>query len=184
VFEKIDSVILAFCTKLSHALQKATGLTNYFIANIGVALMAISCMFSIANYFHQIFAEKTNVVDAVVSSAVLFITVRFSYYCTQAHDQLVTGSNVKPTELMDLIIVWPCRFILVLCVIGDILLSALLYKPGFQWIFSRVSKISYPLGLAIFLYFIAVDPLPPGKSRVREWLESFTRMRSHAAAEG
>jgi hypothetical protein len=86
VFEKIDSFILAGCTKFSHWLQRLTGLTNYFLANIGTTLTAVAAMMVILNYFHQIFLFATRLFDLIMNLLMLAILLRQSFTCTKAQN--------------------------------------------------------------------------------------------------
>lgn len=172
VIEKIDSVIIAACTKFSHWLQQLTGITSYFLANVGNGLFAISLMLRVVNYFHQIFRLPTDTFDAFLSSFLLLNTLSQSFLCIKAQEHLLGNAETKPAALRSyqkkgisqLRIFW-------IILLAITLLSAPTAVGGPLWILDGMRYVFLPLGAVIFYCFIAVDPLPPGKSKVRQWVE-------------
>ena len=100
MFEKIDSGILAACTKFSHALQRMTGLTNYFVAKIGVALVAVSLLLEVLNQLHPFLRIRNSWVDLLFDALIFATLIDRSLQLTKAEDSLWAGKNTKPIGLM------------------------------------------------------------------------------------
>src|SRR5271170_3934251 len=98
LIDKTDAVIHDACTKFSHRLQRATGLTCYFVARIGVGISALSLIASIINYYFPFLPMPTTVFEVVLGSVVLVSFFLRSVACQKADDAL--GSNVKPAQLL------------------------------------------------------------------------------------
>ena len=174
MLEKIDSAILAVCAKFSHRLQRMTGLTNYFVAKIGVACSAFNIIVATMNHFYQLLSYTTSAAILWIFGIVLCTLVRDSFNCSKAEEQLWSGRNAKPARLLQYIsrgkfwrLLWISLFILDVDRLWHTLPRARYWLPEI------VAQTFFSLGFALFYYFIAVDPLPPGKSKVREWLENF-----------
>lgn len=175
MIEKIDSAILAGCTRFSHWLQRLTGLTNYFVANVGISLVAISIMIDMANFFHQIFQHRTSLFEVIIDSLLLLSAMHRSFLCTKAQDQLYSNNDAKLAELIPLTAKIGWRLLFVAASVIDALNIVTAYLAPHReslWFLDVVgTKFFFSLGLMIFYYFIIVDPLPPGKSKVRQWIE-------------
>jgi hypothetical protein len=182
MFNKIDSAILAGCTKLSHAIQRATGLTNYFIARAGIAVTAIAIVIRVVNYFHQFLVHGTSLFDTVLLSYMLVCLVGSSNGCAKADEQLWSGSRTKPTWLLGFHNERFLRVIVVVSLVLNALSLPITLAVSRYRILETFREIGFPLGMATFLYFVIVDPLPPGRSTVRKWLEALKAVRSPATA--
>jgi hypothetical protein len=164
--EIIDSAILVVCTRISHALQRAVGLTNYFIAKVGVGISALTLFADITNYFHQFLSDKSSLSYVMLLLFILYTLVYRSLACAKAEDYLWSGKVLKPSEIL----IFKNRFVrllwLVFLTCDVCLLPYRLHKYPLIDIFD---KSGFSIGLFIFYYFIAVDPLPPGTSKVKEF---------------
>jgi hypothetical protein len=93
---------------------------------------------------------------------------------TKAEEYLWSGSGTKP-RLMKYFDRPLWRFLWLNFLVLDIsifLRSGLIHSR--YWFLEFVVSVFFSFGLNIFYYFVAVDPLPPGKSKMRVWIESFT----------
>jgi hypothetical protein len=100
VIKKIDSLILAACTRFSHWLQRLTGLTNYFVAKIGVGCTAVSVMVEIANFVHGMFKNPTPLPIVIIDTVTLLGCIYRSLICTKAQDRLYESADTKPADLL------------------------------------------------------------------------------------
>ena len=92
----------------------------------------------------------------------------------RAHDQLYQGKVAKPAELMPYVMEkpgWRIAYILILLL--DVRLLWVLPPSKSYLIPEVIARTFLWVGMVIFYYFIAVDPLPPGISKVRKFVESF-----------
>jgi len=174
LIERCDQTILGACTRFSHWLQRLTGRTNFFIAKIGLGIATISILVEIANYFSKFLVHKTNLFDVAFGGLVVLALTVDVYLCNKAEEDTVTPERFMPMirmgPLMDNLLV---RVLAVTTSILVITLRLVNIWPEMKYPLLEVLYRLYGLGFTIFLYFIAVDPLPPGKSKVREWLEGF-----------
>lgn len=177
MIEKTDAVILAACTKVSHSLQRATGITNYFIAKIGIVLMAVVVMLDFPNYVFQFLRHKTLLSELCLDLILLIIAVYRSLQLTRAEEALSVGNNVKPAGLIDCTqsVFW--RFMWLIWSIIDAIVVCLT-PHGRYWLLDVFDQMGFSVGVAIFYYFVAVNPLSPRKSKIRNWLEKLVRGRT------
>ena len=152
----VDTLLLRLCTKFSHALQRATGLTCYFVAKVGCGIVAISVV--------KIFLSDGS--RHWVAAFFIFIWVTDMIYRTiqlgKIEDHFHSAATtkhafVKHSDSIIARIIWLLFFAL------DVILRGDLGNKGLSF------------GLLVFYYFVAVDPMPPGKSKVREWIENLGR---------
>jgi len=177
VIDEMDQTIHDFCTRASHWLQRATGLTCYFVARVGVTLTAISVMANIANYFFPFLPGRTDMVTVALSVLILIDCIPRSIAC-QRGDEAV-GSNAKPAELMRFTRGPFWRVLWVGFAIFDLAYMHWLSRP----FASFIQDSAFALGCAVFYNFINVTPLPPGTSKLREWIRGFFSSRELARQE-
>jgi hypothetical protein len=173
MIREFDAILLAVCTKISHATQRAIGLTSYFIAKIGIALAAVDIGVQLLNYLHQFLRHKTPLSLMLLQLIILVDFYRRTFFLTKAEEHL--GSGIKPRELMAFTVgwfnVWWRLLWLGMLLWDTVFLIVLPPRRGPYWFADLVSTIFFSFGMSIFYYFVAVDPLPPGKSKVRVWME-------------
>jgi hypothetical protein len=176
MLERLDNLILSQATKIAHRFQRLTGLTTYFIANIGVGFSSLAIILDIFNYFYPFLLHKTPLFGLIMDILIVFMMIKDSIFLIKANEHV--GSNVKPAEIYRALI-WgsflrPFWFgFLILDIISFISFISLFHKYKFA-VPSFFGDVGFSLGLTIFYYFVAVEPLPPGKSKIREWIESST----------
>jgi hypothetical protein len=170
----IDARVLQRCTRIAHSVQRATGLTSFFIARCSAVWWFFSVLLSVLNYFHQIFNMPTS-----FTSVFLFIPTgamciidgeraarldrewRESMKAALPAWLLVWRSMHGPLVRM-----WVLTFC---CGLPPLLLHDWLIHAS--WL--ELACDSGLFGCLGYCYFMSVDPLPPGVSRVRAWLEKF-----------
>ena len=167
----IDCSILRYCTKFSHWTQRTFGITNYAIARLGCGSTAIGVAIDLSNYFNQFLDYRTSLFLVTADVCWLAVLVYRSFICTKAEEQTYSGARTKINEILTYDSWWLRLYFLVffaLFVPIDILntLTAKLHFLQF------LRGFPFGTGLVIFYYFIAVDPLPPGQSKVKEFIKS------------
>ena len=177
VLHWIDGKILAACTKFSHWFQRLTGRTNFFLAKIGVFVTAFSTLVETINYFTNFLWFKTTLGFLLILLLLNLFLISDAIRCDEAENKSLTSE-----ERTDFFRGRADRFNRILW---------LLFSLYYWTIWFPMNIVAHPKhvdvlhigmnaaanvfspGLAIFYYFICVVPLPPGKSRVKEWLEKF-----------
>lgn len=123
----------------------------------------------VINYFRKYTSFTTTPLSLIIDSVCLLIMIGRSNEVQHIEDSV--GSDTKPAELAHYVSSSHWRLFWLLGLLWSLMLTPwhsdnlfleLLRFPG------------YSLGCFIFWCFIVVDPLPPGTSKVREWLNSFT----------
>ncbi len=166
----LDSAILAFFTKIIHRVQIVTGKTNFFLAKLALCAVTIDVMILIFNYWFPLLGEQTNAIGTVLCILVFLLFISMMTKCDQA-EQAAQSNN--PTKFM---IEFPpfVRFGWILCVSSIVFPTEIvrLMDANGIFIFKFWSLIG-SIGFVAFIYLVNVHPLPPGKSKVREWIKSF-----------
>src|SRR5579872_2504504 len=97
-FAQIDAAILNACTSFSHRLQRTVGLTNYFVAKIGIALTALSCVVDVLNYVGKFLDNSHSLIGLILDFAILTQMIFRSILCSEAEETL--GDPSTPTWLL------------------------------------------------------------------------------------
>jgi hypothetical protein len=159
------------CTKFSHRLQWATGLTCYFVARVGSGFCAINVMASMINYYFRFLPDRTSGVLLVINSMLLVLLVRDTMLCQRAEDSISRG--IKPAELVIYDLTHAPFFRVFWIVAAAFDLLVLLIRActhPFHLFQSFLQNVAFSLGCALFYNFIVVNPMPPGTSKLREWV--------------
>jgi len=184
VFELIDKRILALFTKFSHWFQRLTGQTNFFLARVFLFLVVTEMIVRLLNYWLHFLSRKTTIIDVVVSPVLVLFSVIYLHCLHQADEQIYRDNTVKPfiQHLFESGSAGSAITMVFMRVLGMILIVLALPMDVEDLLFRKLEKnVVWALeaytsfGLAyfiVFIYFVLVDPLPPGKSKVRQWVES------------
>lgn len=164
MLKKVDSFLLSACTKFSHALQRATGITCYFIAKLGVAIVGICVLVQILNYISPFVGEKTSLLLFLVDFIIVADVYQRSRACTKAEEHVFSGQLTKPRYILQYQITF-FRILWLVIAIWDAMTVLFDHRSFLHILYND----SFATGMVIFHYFIAVDPLPPGVSKVREF---------------
>lgn len=174
----IDDWILAQCTRASYALQRGTGLTNYFVARVGVLVEIISAMIIVIGHFLPIFTERGPAIMAGVVATYIPISLLQWSYLNKAEKEL--ESKAIPTIMMLENSMWGWRLLAGLLVVG-LLCNWCAAAHATVW------ELAFPGmcgGVTVYRYFAGVVPMPPGKSKLREWLSKFSMRLTPARTAG
>ncbi|HEY4506976.1 MAG TPA: hypothetical protein VJH71_02340 [Candidatus Paceibacterota bacterium] len=159
--KKLDDWFIAQATKFSHWLQKNTSLTSYSIAKFGISLIQCTCLVFAAGYFLPYFPVKVGMGTIVSAGIGTFYALCEYQKINKAWENICQGlpSQLDETPYLFRVVICGLLAVYVLCsYIFDSTRGQLLSPSSF-------------LGFSLFLYFREVTPLPPGKSKVKEWLE-------------
>ena len=167
-FKKVDAKLIGFFTKISHRFQRLTGRTNFFLAKIALCVVGLSLMSQVADYFLSLFGIGTSALSVVLALGAATVVISWAYECDEAKHGVYAEEKAKrnfmPPEADPVCI----RIIfLALLVPWITVFLAVVVSPNGILAFKILLSLYAP-ALVTFLYFIAVDPLPPGKSKIRE----------------
>ncbi|MBP9822157.1 MAG: hypothetical protein KBC81_01780 [Candidatus Pacebacteria bacterium] len=173
IFEKVDAFILGYFTKFSHWFQCLTGRTNFFLAYVCLTIWIIDLFVRIGNYWWPLLEEKTTISEVFWHS--LFILV------SAANSSEIIKADRDPKDIRPSIQVWhisgPFFWLrLFSAAIALIISPVAIYEEinysGKGVKFFEIYDDAYFFFVVGYYYFLAVDPLPPGTSKVRQWLNS------------
>ena len=171
IFYAIDGRILAVCKKISHALQRGTGLTNFFVAKIGIAFTALNLLIGIGNYFLHFLRRPTPTIMICGPMMICLLSaILRSIDLSRAENDLL-GVEKAQRHTLTSTPFWRLLWS------GWSIIDALTFflSPSYPSpLLEFCWQCLFSWGLTIFYYFVAVDPLPPAKSHIRGWMESLS----------
>lgn len=170
VVEALDSPILAFFTNISHRIQIVTGKTNFFLAKVALCAVIIDIMITILNYWFPLLEKQTNLIYTIFEILILFACISVTTECDRAEQSAQSDNPTKsPLECSSVLRLTVLFFLCAMSIPMDIkslMVSHGVFAFKFYHLISDIAFIAY-------VYLISVHPLPPGKSKIREWIESF-----------
>lgn len=170
MIKKIDTFLLSCCTRFSHALQRTTGLTCYFVAKIGIGLVALNMIVEILDYYLKFLVAHTQLFGVIMNAIILVIMVARTAELAKAEENI--GNKTKPRQLLRYIFPWWWRIFWLTFFIWDSLATVFIQRRSHHHFLDFVDTLFFSMGLVIFYYFVAVDPLPPGTSKVKKFINS------------
>lgn len=176
----LDAFILKCFTKFAHRFQKITGRTNYFLAKIGLAIVVAAVSVAILGCVLPILTEKVSPIFAFICGLIAIAEISRMAKLDRAEKDAIESSEVRVKHFISensLV----SRMIWVFFSVQDTLILIFSNTPITIW---RIFLYSASTGLLIYYYFIAVDPLPPGKSKVKEFFEAITTYLSPTKVAG
>lgn len=173
LLEAVDSKLLAFFSKISHRFQKLTGRTNFFLAKMAVCILALSSLTIIADYFLSLAGGLISVISAIMTLVSMIEVIFWMGGCDEAENRVYAEERSKYDFGEHIDSIWWRT--------GSAALSILWVGPTLLHLASPKGTLPFKIlfglyapAITIFSYFIVVDPLPPGKSKIREWVEAFS----------
>ena len=167
----VDNFLLSFFTKISHRFYRLMGRTNFFLAKFMVCIMTALLMIAMISFWFPLFFKPSVTVVIISGLNLIFCLVDLNR-CDEAESKTLSNEhiNIFGPYLSSSIV----RVIsLALLLYGVILILFPLYVYGKNDVFDAIMTV-YVLAWISFLYFIAVDPPAPGKSKIRESSDSFS----------
>ncbi|MEK7650196.1 MAG: hypothetical protein AAB367_04555 [Patescibacteria group bacterium] len=168
-FEKIDTLVLAGATRVSHKFQRLTGRTNFFLAKLGFALGTLSLIIGLGNYWHQFLAFPTSFLILILFLPLTVLWFWMAKKCDSAEDSAFSSTARTKHPLFDN---QRMRTLTLVFALVDLAFMPTLIQISPTPILECLHQ-DYGIALAIFHYFASVDPLPPGQNKVGAWLEAW-----------
>lgn len=169
--DRVDGAILKIFTKISHRFQRLTGKTNFFLAKCCMMINAIIILMYILNYWFPLLSFKTPMFSTLVNVVVTALMFLIMSDCDTANNAALCEKKAKVNfGLFDYLVTRLFLFINLFTVPWEIQ-HALSVPQGI--IVCNILAATSAIWWYMFAYFIAVHPLPPAKSKIREWIESF-----------
>lgn len=180
LLQRIDAVILSFFTKISHKFQILTGRTNFFLAKCCLVIMALTIVTKILNFFIPLVNyKKSDLVNLLLNLVWVYWISKDLKNTKTADENILDNERARVPFVIGgnnyfFRLIW-LLFVLLFDIPNITLVLAGITAPKIHWLFEILS-FGLASSILAFVYFVAVTPLPPGKSKVRQWLESFGKV--------
>lgn len=179
----IDGAILGFFTRMSHAFQRLTGRTNFFLARIMIIVISISLIVAICNYWIPILHRRSYSFEVAIDALVLLIFIWHFHYCKKAEEQVFSGNKTflfrvpfdgfEKMGLMSFLRLFAASSGIISIIFYSVGGFIGAYDPAGSALFIfRFLDFAFMPVLSAYLYLLAVHPMPPGRSKIYEWIES------------
>ena len=174
MFRKLDEALLSRAQKFSDSFQSITGKTKFFLARWSLILHMLFICGAILSIFGEGLLKRP---------PLLFLA---SFLCAQ--NILIWGSTIHKIRKEEIMFLESGS--LEYSKLHDF--SGRFPLIGFTlFVFSLQILLSWPLLCFIpwffsvgWIYFSACIPRPPRKSKIREWLDSFSQAQNQVPATG
>ncbi len=169
----LDSKILNLVTKFCHWFQKLTGYTNYFLAGVVVMFISISVFLTVLNYWLNLkilSPLKTSPLFMLIYLILLFGLFLLKNKLDEEDQRIRSGDDVLRKN-------WEgergSRYLnRLLFIFMMIYVNFSFFYIGGK-LFGLIDVIFFS-SYAFFEYLMIVIPLPPGKSKIKEWATSIS----------
>lgn len=183
MFCLLDGKILALFARFCHWFQQLTGRTNFWLARWAVTVAAFSAVLNLG-YLVGILKRSKDTMDVLPVIMVLLGILKAVYVCffdslaceKQDGDVLGEEKSIQKRIADQRSVGSRFFFFCFTCVI----IPGLVMEVADLLEFAK--NIFCP-ALLIYLYLIAVDPLPPSTSKRGEWLKGFFTKSKPAEAD-
>lgn len=170
----MDNFLLQLATKFSHRLQSATGLTCFKVAKFGLFIATVTVVVHYVNRITHFVPELIlSWVDVFCGPLILVGCVLNAVGCDRAHNSLYNSTTIDKRLIMKRGKTFRL-FCIVLSFVDFVSFLVLVrttpHPPVLVWIL----ECGMSWGVTIFLYFSVVTPLPPGRSKVREFIKKLS----------
>ncbi len=177
----IDKKILDRITKIAHWFQRLTGKNNFFLAKVFAWFLASASALAVGNYYYPLLLDKTSITDVFFHTLMTIFALGFAYSCDTQDSLAKTGKKTR--SVMRLFYgYWHIRMPIVFFVI-TILPSSILRVSLTPMAIIQLFVDGHVFYYFLVIYLVCVEPLPPSKSKVKEFLESFSSLGKKVATE-
>ncbi len=177
-FLSTDRFILRCCTRLAHSLQRMAGITSYLLVKNFAVLSLVVFALDVLNFFLPILSQPTDLLSLICLAGLLIMTfpqtISFISEMNRVHDAFCRGEipNIaiekdQPNNPFAIVRVY---LLTMQCLRYWSFFWDLKSYPNF---FLEFFDRSFFLFVTLALYFMLVRPLPPGTTKVGEWIKGF-----------
>lgn len=170
IVEKLDSAVLTFFTNISHRIQVVTGKTNFFLVKAALYIISIDIMISTLNYWFPLLERPTHPFMIIIN---FLCFCGFIFLMTECDKAEQSAQSDNPTKFI--IEFPPVVRLVILFSLGSLTIPSdivTLMTPNGIFAF-KFCRLLGTIAYIAFVYLVNVHPLPPGKSKIQEWMESF-----------
>lgn len=186
MFSNIDAFVIRWFTRVAHAVQRRTGITNFWLARIALMVNCAAVAVMFISFFIPVLPRRANVVEVLMLVYVAIGNTRLLRKLERMDERARKDTSAR--SVIDLgswgTMSWRLFWLFVSALdVGAILAVVIVAIKGQHantWPFELVRNMWSP-ALFVVSYLIAVTPLPPGAVRERRSLFSFFRL---ATSEG
>ena len=171
--KRVDGFFLSFFTKISHKFYRLTGYSNFFLAKLAVCVMVASVMVVIFNYwFPGILHYQSSPIQVVLCSLISMFCLFDMIKCDKAEKSAFNDERVR---MFSPLYYSPVNRLLWIFLASLMILAVpFIIANNKGYLVFKALDLAFAPAFATFKYFISVDPPSSGKSKIREWCESFS----------
>jgi hypothetical protein len=168
-FRRLDALLVQLATAVAHVVQRWTGRTSFFLAKCGLAVFGLKSLLELFNHF---FPQPSLPGVGVGGVLTVLMVLTQIIMLDRADDALRQGATALP----DWVLMarqgssWWLRLLLVAATV--LLIPKMVDEWTKSFALIRVLDDCGAGGMTAFHYFVQVDPLPPGVSKVRAFFSS------------
>jgi hypothetical protein len=175
--DRIDDLLLDRTKRVAKWVLETFGISNYFVARVGLSMCLLAEVSQIINRFSRFLPDRTDALVCFLAPGMIGIITAQFRACVRAENNSHFGGRV-----MEMWLEYKSAYRVLFASfavfgIGSGLLTGKSMQLGglLQW-------NSFEVGQVIFLYFVAIGPLPPVVSKLRKLIGSFTAKPAMADA--
>ena len=180
----LDDKVFLFCRKLAHWFQRMTGVTSYLLAKNCVILVLFVWVLNAINFFWPFLFVPTDLMNMLAISLVVWLHfgnfVQTIRSLSNLHDLLYTaGESFFVSRFRKINASDESPDVASILRISLLSMQVATYFGFFisskksTFLFFDLIESSLLLWLVAFWYFVSISPLPPGTTKVGEWIKGF-----------
>lgn len=194
MFWRLDEAVVAATRRLVHSWQHLTGQSPFVLIRCACLCIITSTLLHLTDYWFDILPNRTSALDVFICLISLALMLAYISGTHSADTAWRNGSDALPWWMGHArehpIPLFRLTFFLISVVLGTAMAYIVVaapslvasymkgYHAGIVWL----ARVGTP-AITAMLYLMAVDPLPPGRSKVAQWLAAF-RTRLMPATAG
>lgn len=185
ILERIDERILELFTKFSHRFQRQTGRTNFFLAKVANAILLVVAVITLQKLIETLSIPLNQFVYVILIFSHLF-QVFFLFIALLMGSLCFLGEYIESRKKSNENTANPNKLVIketrlsslrVICYIPVMIFLAYSLEthltPGTSVYKFLISIYFQELLALVCVYLLSINPLPPGKSKVRQWVDNF-----------
>ena len=171
--KRVDGFFLSFFTNISHKFYRLTGYSNFFLAKLAVCVMVASVMVVIFNYwFPGILSYQSSLIQVAICGLISMFCLFDMVRCDKAEKSTFNNERVR---MFHPLYYSPVNRLLWIFLASLMILAVpFIIANNKGYLVFKALDLAFAPAFAAFKYFISVDPPSSGKSKIREWCESFS----------
>lgn len=173
----LDAAVLGLHQRAAHRVQRWVGISSLGLASAALKIGVVHVVVEILGYWWPGLIPPMHRGDPMwlqwfTLTIVLPSLIGLTFWLDRMDWTL---SDVLPAGLAMIRPSLPMRLVLLsMSVLGLTTIATMWRHEDFSYLGGMTTPLEH-VALVLYIYFVNVDPLPPCRGKVREWLASFRR---------